>query len=107
MVKFSIMIKHVVSWKIKETAEGKTKAENIEIMKQMLLALKDKMPIIKHLEVGVNSPKADASNWDVVLITDLASIADLQAYQVHPEHVKVGEFVAKVRECRACIDYEF
>jgi hypothetical protein len=101
------MIKHVVSWKIKEQAEGRSKEENIAIMKQMLLDLRHKLPMVKYLEVGVNSPKADASNWDVVLITDVESIADLQAYQVHPEHVKVGEFVAKVRESRACIDYEF
>jgi len=101
------MIKHIVTWKIKDSAEGRTKKENIAIMKQMLLSLKEKLPMIKHLEVGINSPDADASNWDIVLITDLATMADLQAYQVHPEHVKVGEFVAKVRESRACVDYEF
>jgi hypothetical protein len=101
------MVKHVVSWKIKESAEGRNKAENIEIMKQMLLDLKHKLPMIKHIEVGVNAAQADASNFDIVLITDLASMDDLKAYQIHPEHVKVGEFVAKVRESRACVDYEF
>ena len=33
------MLKHVVMWKLKETAEGKTKAENAQFMKEHLEAL--------------------------------------------------------------------
>jgi len=101
------MIKHIVSWKLKETAEGKAKAENLVIMKNLLLSLKEKLAVLKKLEVGINSPKADASNFDIILITEFDSMIDLQAYLVHPEHVKVAEFIGKIRESRACIDYEF
>ncbi|MGL5244279.1 MAG: Dabb family protein [Sarcina sp.] len=31
---------------------------------------------------------------------------DLNSYQKHPEHVKVGEFISKVRDGRVVVDYE-
>ena len=101
------MIKHIVSWKLKETAEGKLKAENAILLKNLLLSLKEKLTMVRKLEVGLNSPKADSSNFDIILITEFDNMDDLQAYQVHPEHVKVAEFVGKVRESRACIDFGF
>lgn len=33
------MLKHVVMWKLKETAEGKTKLKNAQFMKEHLEAL--------------------------------------------------------------------
>jgi hypothetical protein len=101
------MIKHIVSFKLKETAEGKTKAENSLLMKKSLESLKEKIAAIKKLEVGINSPKADTSNFDIILITEFESFEGLQEYLIHPEHVKVAEFIGKVRESRSCIDYEF
>ena len=37
------MIKHIVMWKLKENAEGKTKEENAEIIKNGLEGLKEKL----------------------------------------------------------------
>ena len=101
------MIKHIVCFKIKDEAEGKSKADNIAIMTELLLSLKNKLPMLKSLEVGKNSPLADASNFDVALITTFDSMNDLNNYQVHPEHKKVAEFIGKIRESRACIDFEY
>ncbi len=101
------MIKHIVTWKLKNFADGKSKAENIIMMQQMLLSLKDKLSMIKELEVGINFPEADTSNWDIVLISSFKTMEDLSTYQVHPKHKKVSEFIGKIRELRACIDYEY
>lgn len=101
------MIKHVVCWKIKDFAEGRSKSENVALMKNLLLSLKEKLAEIKTLEVGINYEPNDSSNNDVVLITTHHSLADLDAYQKHPEHVKIAEFVGKIRELRACVDFEF
>lgn len=101
------MIKHIVNWKLKDFAEGKSKSENIVIMKQMLLLLKDKLSMINELEIGINFPEIDTSNWDIVLISSFKSMEDLNAYQVHPEHKKVSEFIGKIRELRASIDFEY
>jgi hypothetical protein len=104
---YKIMIKHIVCWKIKELAESMSKGEIISSMKEKLLALKQLVPVVQSLEVGINDPEIDKSNFDVVLITTFKSKVDLQTYQTHPEHVKVAEFVMKVRESRACVDFEY
>ncbi len=101
------MIKHVVCWKIKDFAEGRNKAENISLMKDLLISLKGKLREIKTLEVGINSQLGSTSNDDLVLITTHDSLSDLEAYQKHPEHVKVAEFVGKIKESCACVDFEF
>jgi hypothetical protein len=103
----NIMIKHIVCWKIKENADGLNKKEIVNKLKEKLTALKNLVPVVKTLEVGINDPGIDKTNFDIVLITTFNSKADLQTYQSHPEHVKVGEFVMKVRETRACVDFEF
>jgi len=61
---------------------------------------------IKSLEVGINVLKAPTS-YDLVLIVEFANILDLQAYQAHPEHVKVADYILKIREARAVVDYEY
>lgn len=99
------MIKHIVAFKLKDFAEGKTKAENASIIREKLLALRN-LPMVKEIEVELNSPNADDGNYEVVLLSSFNSFEDLNAYQAHPEHKKAGEFIGKVRESRACIDYE-
>lgn len=97
-------MKHIVMWKLKETAEGKSKLENALVMKEMLESLPGKISEIKFLEVGINIKPSDAS-YDVVLYSEFRDEAALSAYQGHPEHVKVADFVAKIREERAVVDY--
>ena len=46
------MLKHIVMWKLKEFAEGKTKAENALIMKESLERLVGIVPEIISLQVG-------------------------------------------------------
>jgi hypothetical protein len=99
------MIRHIVLWKLKETAEGATRAENAAKVKEKLEACRDIVPGILHLEVGVATPGLD-SDYDVVLVSDFADKAALDAYQVHPTHQALKPFVAAVREARACVDYE-
>jgi hypothetical protein len=100
------MLRHVVMWRLKESAEGRNKAENALFVKEMLELLPRKIREIKNLEVGINMIKAPSS-YDLVLIVDFANMLDLQSYQADPEHVKVAEYVLKVRETRAVVDYEY
>lgn len=98
------MIKHVVMWKLKDFAEGCGKKENALKIKTMLEGLRDKIKEISYLEVGVNlndSPMA----FDAVLISEFEDEHKLEIYKEHPEHVKVADFVARVREGRAVVDY--
>jgi hypothetical protein len=99
------MIKHIVMWKLKDFAEGTSRAENARKIKADLERLKDKIKQVRFIEVGVNF-NASADAYDVVLYSEFANREDLEAYQQHPEHLKAGGFIGKVRMDRKVIDYE-
>ena len=99
------MIKHIVLWKLKDSAEGATRAENAKKIKVSLEALKAKIPQIRYIEVGINVIPSDAA-YDVALYSEFASEQDLDTYQKHPEHVKAADFVGKVRQSRVVVDYK-
>ena len=82
------MIKHIVMWKLKDSAKGVGKKENAQRMKKEIEALKDKIEQIIHIEVGFNFNNSEAAH-DVVLYSEFASKEDLQVYQQHPEHMKL------------------
>lgn len=98
------MIKHIVMWKLKDFAEGKNKIENAKEIKVMLENLKDKIEEIEFIEVGININPSEQA-YDVVLYSEFKDEDALETYQRHPEHVKVGEFIGRVREERAVADY--
>jgi len=50
------MIKHIVFFNLAENAEGKSKAENAAYIKAELEALKNLIPQIITIEVGINHP---------------------------------------------------
>ena len=99
------MVKHIVLFKLKET---ETPAEKMEIMQQFksgLEALKAKIPVLKHIEVGINMNPAES--FDIALVTEFDSMDDLQTYAAHPEHVAVTQIIKDVKESRSCVDYIF
>lgn len=100
------MIRHVVMFSFKEEAEGRSKAENIALTKEMLEALPEKIDLIRASQVEVNAPGAAQDNCDLLLISDFDSLADLEAYKVHPDHVAVGTFMRPLRTGRASVDFE-
>lgn len=100
------MIKHLVLFKLADEAEGYSKRENALLIKEKLEALKGAIPEIRKIEVLINHSDASQDNYDIVLDSEFDTFEDLNIYAVHPEHVKVGAFIAKVRTARAAIDYE-
>ena len=99
------MIKHVVSWKLKaEDAEGKS--ASFTALAEALGALPHVIPEIRTFHIGMDLADTDG-NWDVVLIIDYNTAADLDTYQKHPEHVKVKGIVAAHTSDRATVDFEF
>ncbi|MEG1243549.1 MAG: Dabb family protein, partial [Oscillospiraceae bacterium] len=94
------MIKHIVMWKFKDTAEGKTKEENMDIVKNGLLSLKPIIEQIKFIELGKDISHTDMS-YDMTLVSEFESLDDLHTYKVHPKHQNVANYVAKVSCGRA------
>lgn len=99
------MIKHIVFWKMKPEAEGRSATENATLMVEKLRSLKGLVPQVVEIEAGVDFCRTDAA-WDVALCSSFNTRADLDAYQVHPEHLKVVEFVRSVVAARSVVDYE-
>jgi len=91
-------------FKLKDSAEGASRTENIQKLKSKLEALKEIIAEIKFFEVGVNSINSNAS-YDLVLYSKFDTKEDLYSYQKHPEHLKVADFVGKACENRVVVDY--
>ena len=94
------MIKHIVMWKFKDEVAEADKLE----MKRLLEALKGVVPPLVDIEVGLNVAEGDAAK-DMVLYSEFASGDDLKAYAVHPEHLKVVDFVKPLVCERHVVDY--
>ena len=95
------MIKHVVMWKFKE----ENKAENLLKARELLLALPALISEIKKMDVYFDALNTPAS-MDMMLETEFLSFEELHTYAVHPEHLKVAEFVKSVVESRIVLDSE-
>jgi len=101
------MVKHIVFFKLADNAEGKTKIELAEYIKTELENLKNLIPEIKMIEVGINVPNAPKTDYDIALNSEFDSFEALDTYQDHPAHLKVAGFIGKVRTSRAAVDYTF
>lgn len=102
------MIQHIVMFRFRETAQGRTKAENLEEAKRRMLALKEEISQIQGMEVRFAAQGSAPGNYDYILISQFQSMEDLEIYQKHPAHVAFGNFVKELREPdgRACMDYQ-
>ncbi len=99
------MIKHIVMWRLKEFAAGASREENAKKLKESLEDLKDQIEDIKAIEVGINFNSSPTA-FDVVLYSEFSDMEGLNAYQNHPEHLKIVDFVGEIRSDRAVVDYE-
>ena len=88
-------------WKFKEDQH-----ENMLVFKDRLLALRDKIPEIREMEVGININPSERS-FDAVLVSTFDSMEALKSYSVNPLHVAVSDFCKTIRTQSASVDYEF
>lgn len=99
------MIKHIVMWKLVDSFEGDNKNTIALKIKEILEALKYSIPQIQKIEVGINFNGSDAA-YDVCLYSVFKNKDDLDIYQNHPEHLKAGAYIGKVRTQRVVCDYQ-
>jgi hypothetical protein len=100
------MINHVVLFKLKKYDSESEKQNTISSIEDALLGLSGKVKELKHIEVGVNYELA-AKSYDICLISHFETVADLDVYRVHPEHVKVADLIGQHAVERAAVDFEF
>ena len=94
------MVTHVVLFRLKDRSR-----KNIEKARDVLLSLKDRIPVIRSFEVGADIIRSDRS-YDLALVSRFDNLDDLEAYRVHPEHVNVVDYIAQVKESSIAVDYE-
>lgn len=97
------MINHIVLFKLKDYPQEE-KAQIMAELKELLESLQKKIFEVKFIEVGVNY-ELNSKSYDLALISHFESVNDLDAYRVHPEHLKVVERVNETTAERAAVDY--
>jgi Stress responsive A/B Barrel Domain len=98
------MIRHIVMWRV----AGKTASERRETarsVKQEFESLRGLIPGLLEIDVGLDISEVDYA-CDVVLVADFESRAALEDYANHPEHLRVREALAGMREARHQVDYD-
>lgn len=96
------MVKHIVMWKLKENAAGADKHVNAIEIKKRLESLQGVVPGAFKMEVGINYNPA---GYDVVLYSEFNDHDALEGYQIHPEHLRIQQFIREVTAARVVADY--
>jgi len=95
------MIIHIVLFKLRDQSPA-----NVAQTRGVLLSMIDKVPQLRHLEVGEDLIHSERS-YDLALVTKFDSLDDLRAYQIHPYHAgQVLPHTQKVSSSVVTVDYE-
>ena len=94
------MIMHIVLFKLKDR-----RPEEVAKGRKKLMELAGRVPQLRSFEVGADIVRSERA-FDLALLATFDSMADLQAYQVHPHHVQVGNHMRGLAETIVSVDYE-
>ena len=95
------MVTHIVMWKYRDDVAEETREDH----RRQLQALGKIVPGIESFSVGsdfLHSPRS----YDTGLCAFFRDRSVLDAYTVHPDHIKVVEFGHTITETMAKIDFE-
>ena len=98
------MIRHIVMWNVRGATPGE-KAANIDRLRRSFHSLRGRVPGLLQLEIGVDTSRVEYA-CDVVLYSEFESQAALDAYAMHPEHLRVKQELGDLRTSRHQVDYE-
>ncbi len=95
------MLRHIVM--IKFNADQDVEKLSGEF-KQLLDALLSSVESLKSMEVGLNISKKPSA-YHLVLTADFNNESGLDAYRIHPDHVKILDRMKETVEKVAAVDY--
>lgn len=99
------MVRHIVAWNFKEELTEEEKKYHGQLIKSELEKLKNMIDGIISIEVVLKP--LNSSDSDLMLDSVFRDEEALKAYQIHPEHIKVGTTIVKPVTCnRKCLDFE-
>ena len=94
------MLTHIVIWKYRADVDQATREEHVSLLRK----LADIIPEAKELSVGFDTLGLPRS-YDTGLVAVFEDRDGLDAYTVHPEHVKVADFGRSISEHVASVDF--
>lgn len=94
------MIRHIVLFKVKPGVSDEDKAALVDMLK----GLKDKIDLVKELEIG-EDVGCKENSCDIGLNSTFDDMESLEAYAVHPDHVLVVKRIKELCLSTVKIDY--
>ncbi len=95
------MLTHIVIWKYRSDVEQEVREAHVALLR----GLAADIPQIESLSVGFDVLGLPRS-YHTGLVTVFRDRAALEAYTVHPQHIKAAEFGAAIGENIASVDFE-
>lgn len=95
------MLTHLVVWKYRPDVEPEIREQHVA----MLRSLTSFIPEIQSLSVGFDVLHLPRS-YDTGLVANFQDRTALEAYTVHPEHIKVAAFGKNISDHVASVDFE-
>ena len=95
------MLTHIVIWKYRADVEKEVREEHVALLR----SLASKIPEVMRLAVGFDTLRLQRS-YDTGLVAVFRDRAGLDAYTVHPDHIKVAAFGKSISENLASVDFE-
>jgi hypothetical protein len=95
------MLTHIVVWKYRSDVEPEVRAEHVRLLSNLASAIAE----VESLAVGPDVLKLPRS-FDTGLVAQFRDRAALDAYTIHPEHIKVAAFGKTISEQVASVDFE-
>lgn len=94
------MLTHIVVWKYRDDVEQFAREEHVKLLRSLGTII----PQVESLAVGFDILHL-ARSYDTGLVAVFADQAALDAYTVHPAHVKVAEFGRQISQHVASVDF--
>ena len=95
------MLTHVVVWKYRTEIEQAIRKEHVALLRNLASIIKE----VESLSVGFDVVHL-ARSYDTGLVAIFQDRTALNAYTIHPEHVKVADFGRSISEHVASVDFE-
>jgi hypothetical protein len=95
------MLTHIVIWKYRADVEPEVREEHVRMLRSLASVIKE----VESLAVGFDVVKLPRS-FHTGLVALFRDSAALEAYTIHPQHIKVAEFGSAISEQVASVDFE-
>jgi myo-inositol-hexaphosphate 3-phosphohydrolase len=95
------MLTHIVIWKYRAEVDEGVRSEHVKMLGRLESLIADVESLTAGFDV-LNLPRS----FDTGLVAQFRDRAALEAYTVHPEHIKVVAFGSQISEQVASVDFE-